>query len=110
MEHTGDYKNLLNGINLISKKDVIMERKVFTWKELADKINSMTEEEKNEPVRVWGEDLSLRDNCWLTKDNEDMCQYTDACCEDSCMPRSDIEDEYNYEVVLEAGKYYLDAS
>lgn len=32
----------------------------MTWKELKDKISLMTEEEQQQEVAVWGEDINLR--------------------------------------------------
>ena len=43
----------------------------MTWKELKDKISLMTEEEQQQEVAVWGEDISLRNkDCSLEKTNE----------------------------------------
>ena len=50
-----------------------MERKVLTWKDLADKIDQMTEEEKGGTVKVWGSELQFCDDVVLAKESEDMC-------------------------------------
>lgn len=44
----------------------------MTWKELKDKISLMTEEEQQQEVAVWGEDMNLMKDCSLEKTNEDM--------------------------------------
>ena len=44
----------------------------MTWKELSDKISSMTQEEQQQDVAIWGEDFCLRKQCALEKNSEDM--------------------------------------
>ena len=41
--------------------------KDMTWKELSDKISSMTQEEQQQDVAIWGEDFCLRKQCALEK-------------------------------------------
>lgn len=79
----------------------------LTWKSLADKISKMSEAEQQEPVKVWGEDLPLSDECVLCKDSEDVCFHPEYLGE--CYPRSDFEPEHQdgLIVALEAGKYYI---
>ena len=45
-----------------------MERKILTWEDLANKINQMTPEERNEKVKVWGDERNLCDDVCLTKE------------------------------------------
>lgn len=94
--------------NDITPRIMIMERKSLTWKELADRINKMSDGQKNELVRVWGEDRPLSDGVWLDVENEDMC-YDPDCPEDGCEVRSNWEERDQLIVALPAGKYYLTA-
>ena len=73
----------------------------MTWKELSDKISSMTQEEQQQDVAIWGEDFCLRKQCALEKNSEDMFY----------IPKSDLEDgdldDPSTKMVYEAGKYYI---
>lgn len=44
----------------------------MTWKELKDKISLMTEEEQQQEVAVWGENMNLMKDCSLEKTDEDL--------------------------------------
>ena len=83
-----------------------MERKILTWEDLANKINQMTPEERNESVKVWAEECNLCDDVCLTKESEDMC-YDEDYPGDGCDVRSNFEENSSIKVALEAGKYYL---
>ena len=85
-----------------------MKRKALTWKDLADKINQMTEEEKGETVKVGGSELPLCDNVALDKENEDLCYDADEACGE-CDPRSWWDERTNLGVALKANTYYLNA-
>jgi len=80
--------------------------KYLSWKELAEKINSMSEEEQNKSVKVWGEDNPLSEEVLLENHNQDMC-YDKEDFERGCDFRSNFDDECDLGVALEAGKYYL---
>lgn len=85
-----------------------MERKPLTWKELADEINKMSDEQKNEVVKVWGEDRALSTDVRLDIENEDMCydpEYRDDGC--SLLSNWDEEAREGLIVALPAGKYFL---
>ena len=47
----------------------------MTWKELSDKISSMTQEEQQQDVAIWGEDFCLRKQCALEKIQK-ICSIT----------------------------------
>ena len=83
-----------------------MKRKILTWEDLANKINQMTPEERNERVKVWGEERDFCDDVCLTKESEDMC-YDEDYPGDGCDVRSNFDKGTNLAVSLEAGKYYL---
>ena len=83
-----------------------MEREILTWEDLANKINQMTPEERNERVKVWGDERNLCDDVCLTKESEDMC-YDEDYPEDGCGLMSNFEENSSIKVALEAGKYYL---
>ena len=83
-----------------------MKRKILTWEDLANKINQMTPEERNERVKVWGEERNFCDDVCLTKESEDMC-YDEDYPGDGCDVRSNFEENSSIKVALEAGKYYL---
>lgn len=81
----------------------------MTWKELKDKISLMTEEEQQQEVAVWGEDISLRNkDCSLEKTNEAL--YYDPKW-DYALEESELEpeDKDNPDVykICEAGVYYI---
>ena len=80
----------------------------MTWKELSDKISSMTQEEQQQDVAIWGEDFCLRKHCALEKNSEDMFYNI---LWDECIPKSDLEDsdldDPSTKMVYEAGKYYI---
>lgn len=44
----------------------------MTWEELKDKISLMTEEEQQQEVAVWGENMNLMKDCSLEKTDEDF--------------------------------------
>ena len=85
-----------------------MARKGLTWEELANKINQMTTEERNEKVKVWAEHQAFSEKAVLTKEEEDMC-YDIEYPEDGCYPRSSFDDGTELGVALKANTYYLDA-
>lgn len=80
----------------------------MTWKELKDKISHMTEEEQLQEVAVWGEDISIRNRCCLSKTHEAM-YYSDDW--DECYDESNLdpEDFKNPDIhkVCESGTYYI---
>lgn len=64
--------------------------KPLTWKQLADKINKMSEEEKNQPVQTWSEDTPLHRDCFLMRADEDLY----ACDEfDAVFTKDELDDE-----------------
>ena len=46
--------------------------KSLTWSMLKEKIEQMNEQEQQEPVRVWGEEISLKSEITLDRTNENM--------------------------------------
>ena len=63
----------------------------MTWKELKDKISLMTEEEQQQEVAVWGEDINLRNkDCSLEKTRE-AWYYQDEW--DYALEESELEPE-----------------
>lgn len=83
-----------------------MERKILTWGDLANNISQMSPSERNERVKVWGEESPLCDDVILTKENEDIC-YDEDCPSDGCNVRSNFDEDSHLRVALEAGIYYL---
>ena len=81
----------------------------MTWKELKDKISLMTEEEQQQEVAVWGEDISLRNkDCSLEKTREALyyCDEWDYAIEESELEPED-KDNPNVYKTCEAGMYYI---
>lgn len=84
----------------------IQIRKPLTWAKLKEKIEKMSEEELNENVKIWSEEIPLESECYLEKENEDLYYHEDF---DYCYPESEL-DNYTKEecvLVLEKGKYFL---
>lgn len=82
--------------------------KSLTWAMLKEKIEQMNEQEQQEPVRVWGEEISLKSEITLDRTNEDM--YYNDDFDGVCYPESELDD-YNPEectLVAKTGTYYLD--
>lgn len=44
--------------------------KSLTWAMLKEKIEQMNEQEQQEPVRVWGEEISLKSEITLDRTNK----------------------------------------
>lgn len=82
--------------------------KFLTWDMLKDKIEQMTEQERQRPVCVWGCDISIRKEIWLDKTHENMYYHDDF--DGICYPESDLDDYDPKEccLVAAAGTYYLD--
>lgn len=76
----------------------------MTWKELKDKISLMTEEEQQQEVAVWGENMNLMKDCSLEKTDEDLYYNTewDYTCEESELEPEDKNDP-DVHKVYEAG-------
>jgi len=85
---------------------MIMERKVLTWDDLASKISQMSPSERNEEVKVWGDERNFCDDVCLTKDSEDIC-YDEDYPGEGCEARSNFDKGTNLVVALKAGVYYL---
>lgn len=79
--------------------------KPLTWAALKERIEKMTEQELQQPVRVWGEDMPIKNAFW-DKADEDMYFHDDF---DYCYPESELEDYTPEECILMAkkGTYYL---
>lgn len=80
----------------------------MTWKELKDKISLMTEEEQQQEVAVWGENMNLMKDCSLEKTDEDLYYNTewDYTCEESELEPEDKNDP-DVHKVYEAGMHYI---
>lgn len=85
-----------------------MYKNKATWNDLAQHISKMSEEERNLPVLIWGEEEPLCKEVTICIDNEDMC-YDPETPDDGCFLRSDYggDDEDEICVALGAGKTYL---
>lgn len=59
--------------------------KLLTWAMLKEKIEQMNEQEQQEPVRVWGEDMPLKSEIILDRANENM--YYNDDFDEVCYPR-----------------------
>lgn len=80
----------------------------LTWAMLKERIAQMTEQEQQQPVRVWGCDMPLKSEATLEKTDEDL--YYNDDFEGICYPESELED-YKPEdctLVITKGSYYLD--
>lgn len=80
----------------------------MTWKELKDKISLMTEEEQQQEVAVWGEDMNLMKDCSLEKTDEDLYYNPewDYTREESEL---ELEDKKNPDIykIYEAEMHYI---
>lgn len=79
----------------------------LTWDMLKEHIEQMTEQKRNEPVRVWGDDISLRSKITLEITPENM--YYNDDFDGVCYPESMLEDYSPDDCILVAKKgiYYL---
>lgn len=80
--------------------------KIITWKELADKISLMSEEDKQQPVRLWGDYAPLGSACDLDKTDEKMYRIEDIDC---AYPESMLDDDLkkDCELICDKGTYYI---
>lgn len=76
-----------------------------TWKDLYDHIATMSEQEKNQPVLIWGEETPLSDNVSLCCESEDMV-YDPEDPDPVCGLRSEYDCEGDPEIALPAGTTY----
>lgn len=83
---------------------------VFTWKDLAESINNMPEDQQNKQVIIWGEDTPVTPTL-LSVVYEDM--YFGRGW-DNCYPKSELAEfeleSKNTWLEVEEGTYYLDIS
>ena len=81
-------------------------RTPMTWANLKNLIESMPEEQLNEPVKVWSEFIPLQTDVVFDCESEDLYYHDDF---DYCYPESELEDYSKEEctLVLEKGKYFL---
>ena len=92
--------------SIINKFRTVM--KSLNWAMLKEKIEQMNEQEQQEPVRVWGEEISLKSEITLDRTNENM--YYNDDFDGVCYPESELDDYKPEECTLVAktGTYYLD--
>lgn len=83
-----------------------MNKIKLTWQDLYDHIATMSEQERNQPVLICGEETPLSDDVALCCESEDMV-YDPDDLDRVCMLRSEYDYEGDPEVVLPAGTTYL---
>lgn len=81
-----------------------MNKIKLTWQDLYDHIATMSEQERNRPVLIWGEETPLSDDVALCCEAEDMVYDPEDIV---CVLRSEYDCEGDPEVVLPAGTTYL---
>ncbi len=84
-------------------------REPLTWGRLLELIEKLSDEQKREPVRCWGEESPLKNDCSFHVDNKDWLQDEDWIDGDSCYMRGegDKDAEVTARVVLKAGAPYI---
>ncbi|MGL5229125.1 MAG: hypothetical protein ACRC77_13175 [Bacteroidales bacterium] len=83
-----------------------MIKNKITWNDLYNHIATMSEEERAQPVLVWGDEEPISNEVALCIDDEDMVFDPEGI--DSCaMLRSDFDEDYEPELALKAGTTYL---
>lgn len=79
----------------------------MTYKELKEKLNALSEDELNQCVKIWGEDINLS-ACSVDECDED--QYYNPCW-DSCELESSLSEEDlsdpDTRLEIKKGTFYL---
>lgn len=81
----------------------------MTWKELSDKIEKLSDEQKQMTVKGWSEETPISDAVFCIDNEHYYCNYDadwDCCYRESELEKEDLEDE-NTHLVLEANVPYI---
>lgn len=83
-----------------------MYKSKITWNDLYDHISTMSEEERKQPVLVWGEEEPLSNEVSICVDAEDMV-FDPEYPSSGAILRSEFDNDYEPELALKAGTTYL---
>lgn len=83
-----------------------MNKRNLTWQDLYNHIATMSEEERNSRVLIWGEECSLSNDVALCIEPEDLV-YDPEDIDHVAVSRSEYDGEGEPEVALDAGITYL---